>query len=142
MDTSDEGTLVEDSFLYEHIFVISTHSSWYVDISNYIATWRVPQHFPYREQWIIIHHSARYSWIEKNLFYIISAQKILCCISEDDIYDVLKYAHDGACGGHFADKRIGHKVLQMGYYWPPIFFIQGNVLEGAIVANECVSLVG
>jgi len=24
-------------------------------------------------------------------------------------------------GRHFADKRTGHKVLQMGYYWPSIF---------------------
>eukprot|EP00253_Pinus_taeda_P009868 PITA_09868 len=41
--------------------------------------------------------------------------------TEDDIFEILKVAHDGPYGGHFADKRIGHKVLQMGYYWPSIF---------------------
>jgi hypothetical protein len=29
--------------------------------------------------------------------------------------------HDEPCGRHFADHRTGHKVLQMGYYWPSIF---------------------
>lgn len=41
-------------------------------------------------------------------------QKICCCVAESDIYEVLRFAHDGPCGGNFADKRTGHKVLQMG----------------------------
>lgn len=27
----------------------------------------------------------------------------------------------GQGGGHFAEKRTTHKVLQIGYYWPTIF---------------------
>jgi len=69
MDTSDEGTPVEDSFSDEHIFEISTHTLWYADIANYLATGKVPQHLPYEEQSTIIHHSDRYSWIEGYLFY-------------------------------------------------------------------------
>lgn len=61
MDTSDECTPVEDNFPYQHLFVIFTHILWYVDISNYLAIVKVPEHLPYREQRRIIHHSARYS---------------------------------------------------------------------------------
>ena len=43
------------------------------------------------------------------------------CIKEDRIYDILKAYHDGPCGGHFADHKTRHKILQMGYYWPMIF---------------------
>ena len=39
----------------------------------------------------------------------------------DEIFDILKACHNGPCGGHFTDKRIGHKVLQIGYYCPTIF---------------------
>ena len=42
-------------------------------------------------------------------------------IWEDEIYDILQACHDEPCGGHFADCRMGHKVLQMCYYWPTIF---------------------
>lgn len=38
MDTSDEGTPVEDSFPNEHLFAISTHTSRYGNITNYLAT--------------------------------------------------------------------------------------------------------
>ena len=43
------------------------------------------------------------------------------CIREDEIYDILRACHDEPYGGHFVDRITGHKVLQMGYYWPMIF---------------------
>ena len=55
------------------------------------------------------------------LFHIGADKQIQRCVSEDDIYEVLKAAHAGPCGGNFVEKRTGHKVLQMGYYWPSIF---------------------
>jgi len=42
MDTSDEGIPVEDGFLDEHLFAISTHTLWYADIANYLSTRKVP----------------------------------------------------------------------------------------------------
>ena len=45
------------------------------------------------------------------LFHIGVDQQIQCCVVGEDIYEILKAAHDGPCGGHFEDKRIGHKVL-------------------------------
>ena len=42
-------------------------------------------------------------------------------MADDDIYEILKAAHDVPCGGHFSCTRMGHKVLQMGYYWASIF---------------------
>ena len=55
------------------------------------------------------------------LFHTGIDQQIRCCVSKDDIYEILKAAHDGPCGGNSVDKITGHKVLQMGYYWPSIF---------------------
>eukprot|EP00253_Pinus_taeda_P028534 PITA_28534 len=43
------------------------------------------------------------------------------CVREDEIFEILKACHDGPCGGHFADRKTGHKVLQTWYYWPTIF---------------------
>ena len=69
MDNNDECTPIEDSFPDEHLFAISTKPLWYVDIANYLATWKVPHHFSYREQRKIIHHSPRYSWMVGYLFH-------------------------------------------------------------------------
>ena len=62
------------------------------------------------------------------------------CIREDDIYDILRACHDEPCGGHFLDRRMGHKVLQMGYYWPTIFKDAKNMSKPTIVAKEWVAL--
>jgi hypothetical protein len=42
-------------------------------------------------------------------------------VRDDEVYDILKACHDGPCGVHFDDKRTGHKILRMGYFWPIIF---------------------
>lgn len=46
---------------------------------------------------------------------------IMRCVHEDEIFYVLRACHDGPCGGHFADQRTCHKVLQTGYYQHTIF---------------------
>jgi hypothetical protein len=40
---------VEDSFLDEHLFAVSTYSPWYAYISNYLAVGKLPQHLSPRE---------------------------------------------------------------------------------------------
>lgn len=57
-------------------------------------------------------------------------QKIWHYISEDDIYGVLKDAHDGPYKGHFVDRRIGHKEFQMGHYCPYIFCDARKYVQG------------
>ena len=121
LEHDGKNTPVDDNFLDEHIFAISTNTQWYANIANYLAIGEVPRHLSYKEQRKIIHKSARYSWMVGYLFHIGIAQQIQRCVARDDIYEILKATHDGPYGGHFVDKRTGHKVLQMGYYWPSIF---------------------
>ena len=40
---------------------------------------------------------------------------------EDEIHSILKSFHDEPYGGHFSNKRTGHKTLRMRYFWPTIF---------------------
>jgi hypothetical protein len=42
-------------------------------------------------------------------------------VRDDEVYDLIKDFHDDPYGGHFADKRTGHKILRMDYFWPTIF---------------------
>ena len=58
LENNAKGTPIEDSFPNEYLFKISANTSWYVDITNYLATGKVPRHFSYKDQWKIIHHST------------------------------------------------------------------------------------
>jgi hypothetical protein len=112
---------VEDYFPDEHLFVVSTNSPWFIDITNYLDVGRLPHHLSPKEKQKIIKQSWIFSWIDDCLFYTGLYLIIRRCVREDKIYEILKDFHDGPCGGHFVDKRTGYKVLHQGYYWPTIF---------------------
>ena len=52
----------------EHLFAISVQTPWFVDIENYLATRKLPQHLSYKEKCKIIRQSATYEWIKSYLF--------------------------------------------------------------------------
>eukprot|EP00253_Pinus_taeda_P029166 PITA_29166 len=113
--------VVEDQFLDEHLFVVAVKMPWYADVENYLEAGKLSKHLTSRERKLIVQHNTCFSWIGGYLFHMGVDMHIRRCIMEDEIYDILKVCHDGSCSGHFVDRRIGHKILQMGYYWPTTF---------------------
>ena len=45
----------------EHLFAISTHTPWFIDIANYLAIGKWPQHLSSKEKKMIIWLSSTYS---------------------------------------------------------------------------------
>ena len=103
------------------MFAVSAHSPWYAYVANYLAAGKIPTHLSKREKRKIIQQSARYYWIDGHLLYTGPDLEIRRCVREDEIFSILNAFHNEPCGGNFAEKRTGHKVLRMGYYWPTIF---------------------
>lgn len=58
IENDGKNTSIEDSFPDEHLFKVSTNTPWYSDISNYLATGKVPHHLSYKDQRKIIHQST------------------------------------------------------------------------------------
>lgn len=50
LNTNGENLPVEDNFLDEHIFAISTLTPWYADIANYLVAGKLPYHLSPRAQ--------------------------------------------------------------------------------------------
>ena len=44
------NSLVEESFLDEHLFAVSSHTPWYADIANYLVAQKLPHHVSLRER--------------------------------------------------------------------------------------------
>ena len=83
---------------------MSTKSPWFADIANYLVTGKLPPHLSARERQNIIQKSATYSWIQGDLFYTGENPIIRRCVREEEVFDILKSAHDEPCRGHFTDK--------------------------------------
>ena len=92
LNTNGENLPVEDNFLDEHLFAISTLTLWYADIANYLVERKLPYHLSPRARRRIIQQSARYSWIEGCLFYTRLDQQIQHCVREDEVHDLLNAA--------------------------------------------------
>jgi hypothetical protein len=90
-------------------------------MENYLATRKLPSHFSPNEKRKTITQSANYSWVGHYLFRTGPDLIIHRCVPEDEVLKIIRSCHDGACGGHFSDKRTTYKVLHSGYYWPSIF---------------------
>ena len=43
------------------------------------------------------------------------------CVLEAEQGEILDKCHASPYGGHFAEERITHKILQSGFYWPTLF---------------------
>jgi hypothetical protein len=121
LNTKGENVLVFDEFLDEHLFSISTHTPWFADISNYLATGKLRQHLSSKKKQRIIQLSSMYSWMGGDLYKTRPDLIIQRCVIEDDMHDILKDSHDGPCGGHFSDKRTIYKILHSGYCWSTLF---------------------
>ena len=107
--------------LDEELFTISTLTLWFIDMANYLVTWKFPQNISTREKHNIFQWSANYSWIDGNLFCIGPDLIMRRCVQEDEMFNALKACHTKPCGGNFTYKRTTHKVLHTWYYWPMLF---------------------
>ena len=52
------------------------------------------------------------------------------CVAEEEQQGILSHFHESACGSHFASQKIAMKVLQSGFYWPPLFKDAHNICRG------------
>ena len=61
LNTEGENVPIFDEFPYENLFTISTHTPWFVDITNYLATGKLPQYLSSKEKQRTIRLSSTYS---------------------------------------------------------------------------------
>ena len=50
LHTEGEDVPIFDDFLDEHLFAISIHVPWFVDIANYLVLGRLPQYLSAKEK--------------------------------------------------------------------------------------------
>ena len=54
----DGAKLVDDTFPDEHLFVVSVQTPWFVDIANYLAIGKLPNHLSPDEKHLVFIYSS------------------------------------------------------------------------------------
>ena len=64
----EEEEVYEDTFVNEHIFLISTLDPWYGDIIVYLQTLKVPTHLSWDERQQLHHVAKNYLIVDNTLY--------------------------------------------------------------------------
>ena len=118
----------EDTFIYEHIFLIS-NLDVYGDIIIYLQTLKVPTHLSWDEKWRLHRVSKNYLIVDNSLYRRGVDSILRRCLTHDEAEVVLNDCHGGACGGHLSGLSTAQKILRAGYFWPSIFKDCVNVVK-------------
>ena len=78
-----EESVCEDTFVDEHIFLISTADPWYGDIIVYLQMQRTPTHLSRDERRRLRHVSKNYLIVENTLYRHGVDSLLRCCLTHD-----------------------------------------------------------
>jgi hypothetical protein len=112
---------IAETFPDEQLLHLQGKEPWYADIVNFLVTGILPYELKKARKDKIKNDSKYYIWDEPYLWKLGSDQVIRRCVPNDEIYSILTYCHNYACGGHFGPKRTARKILDSGFYWETLF---------------------
>ena len=137
---------INNTFLDEHLFAISSHAPWFAHIVIFLITESISEHWIQHQKDKFFHELKYYFWEEPLLLHLGYEHIIWRCVSEKEQGDILAMFHSSPCGGHFVAREIAQKILHSGFYWPTIFknayhfytecFIVGDMTHSR-VSNRC-----
>ena len=110
-----------DTFPDEQHLAVVTKVPWFAHIFNYLVTKSIPNYWNMHQKKKFAYDVSHYFWEEPRLFHVGADKIIWRCFPKEEQEHILVICHSSLCGGHFASRKIGAKVLQSGFYWPTLF---------------------
>ncbi|XP_038711641.1 uncharacterized protein LOC120005855 [Tripterygium wilfordii] len=112
---------INETFPDEQLLIVHSKEPWYADFVNYLACGVLQEGLTFQEKKRFLASVKHYYWEDPYLFKHGPDQIIRRCVPEEEQENILRHAHDLACGGHFGAKKTALKVLQSGFFWPTLF---------------------
>ena len=121
-------------------FEIMCDASDFAHIVNYLVTKSVLDYWNTHQKKKFAYDVRHYFWEEPQLFHVGADQIIRRCVPEEEQEHILAMYHSSLCGGYFASRKTGAKVLQSGFYWRmmldwPTLFSEGAT-KWLLLANS------
>jgi len=114
--------IIRETFLNEQLYMLlSSIKAWYADLVNYLVTKEFPPGLSKSQKDKLRADAKYYFWDTPYLWNFCADQVVRRCVLEVEFHSILTFYHSHSCGGHFGAKRMTHKVLESGLYWPFIF---------------------
>ena len=99
----------------------SLMNNWYADIVNFLITRQTPSQWSAQDKKCSMVEICNFFYDDPYLFKYCPNQIIRRCVPDNEIFSVISFFHNEACGGHFSLRKNVGKILQCGFYWPNMF---------------------
>ena len=117
----EETSNLEDNFPDAQLFSIQIADEYYADIIHFITTGWAPVEFTkhQKKQYLVV-KAVDFTLIARHL-YKLGPDEVLCrCVMPHEKEAIIKEAHSGTVGGHFAGNPTAQKILAAGLWWPTL----------------------
>ena len=102
------------------LFSIQIEDEYYVDIINFLTTGWEPSEFTKQQKKQLVVKVADFTLIAGHLYKLGPDEILHICVMPHEKEAIIREAHSGTVGGHFAGKPTAQKILSAGLWWPTL----------------------
>ncbi|KAH7434989.1 hypothetical protein KP509_06G043800 [Ceratopteris richardii] len=111
---------INDDFPDAQLFAVQAQG-WYFDIKNFIKTGLYPEKASVVQKKRLLIKSRPYTFIKDKLYRQGKDDRFRKCLEEEEVREVLHFAHEGTGGGHLPGHIMSQRILDAGLWWPTLF---------------------
>jgi len=120
IDSGEEPSNLDDNLLDAPLFSIQIAYDYYADIIQFLTTGIAPEEFTKQQKKQLVVKAADFTLITGCLYKLGPDEVLRRCVMPHEKDAIIKEAHSGTAGGHFAGKPTTHKILEAGLWWPTL----------------------
>jgi len=102
------------------LFSIQITDDYYADIIHFLTTGWAPDEFTKHQKRQLVVKAADFTLIARQLYKLGLDEVLHRCVMPHEKEAIIREAHPGTAGGHFAGKPTAQKILATGLWWPTL----------------------
>ena len=104
IDSGEEPSNIEDNLPDAQLFSIQITYNYYADIIHFLTIGLAPAEFTKHQKKQLVVKAADFTLITGHLYNLVPDEVLHRCVMPHEKYAIIKEAHSGTAGGHFAGK--------------------------------------
>ena len=120
IDLGEEPSNLEDNLPDAQLFSIQIADDYYADIIQFLTTGLAPVEFTKHQKKQLVVKTADFTLIAGQLYKLGLDEVLRRCVMSHEKEAIIREAHSGTAGGHFAGKTTTQKILAAGLWWPTL----------------------
>ena len=102
------------------MFYVQIADDYYADIIQFLTTRVAPDEFTKQQKKQLVFKATDFTLIAGFLYKLGPDEVLRRCVMLHEKDAIIKEAHSGTAGGHFAGKPTAQKILAAGLWWPTL----------------------